>query len=448
MVPENSTCKARWSKFEEHTKELMKERHIAGAAVAVSKNGQVVYAKGFGVRDMSTCEQVNPETIFGIASVSKSLTALAIMQLQDEGMLSVDDPVTKYIPELKLPGLDDMGAVKIRHLLSHTTGVPPMRRRQELIRFKEHLDFFETEKYSLLGKPGEYFSYCNDVFLLLGLIIERLTGKPYTRHMTVNFLDTLGMNRSTYALEELAKFENVAVPYIYNDKTGSLEEVKWPRLGNYEVGGGVRSNVLDLMKYAQVYVNQGTANGQRIVSPDSIRQMQNPVYKIARNNYYGFALKITPDYSGVTLVEHGGGQPGVSSNFGFVPEANLAVAVLTNVSDVPAESIWLTALNTALGLPIDLKRSHEPHYSMSSEDMASFCGTYQSDEGSEFRIIKSQDGFRITVLDNEYALRASSENTLVFDKNGSEQVIRFYFDKTGKPWAAFFHLRMLRKVSD
>ena len=91
--------------------------------------------------------------------------------------------------------------------------------------------------------------------------------------MTVNFLDTLGMNRSTYSLEELAKLENVTVPYVYNEETATLEEVEWPRLGNYEVGGGVRSNVLDLMKYAQVYINQGMANGQKIASPESIKQM-------------------------------------------------------------------------------------------------------------------------------------------------------------------------------
>ncbi|MGI6163828.1 MAG: serine hydrolase [Bacillota bacterium] len=447
MTSENLSNAAEWKEFEQYTKQLMEERHIAGAAVAVSRDNKVIYAKGFGVRDLSTGEPVNPETIFGIASVSKSFTALAIMQLQDKGFLNVDDPVIRYIPEWKLPGIEDMSMVKIRHLLSHTTGVPPMRRRQDLIKFKEHLQFFETEKYVMLGQSGDYLSYCNDAFLLLGLIIERLTGKLYTRHMTVNFLDTLGMNRSTYSLEELAKLENVTVPYVYNEETATLEEVEWPRLGNYEVGGGVRSNVLDLMKYAQVYINQGMANGQKIASPESIKQMCTPVFQIARNSFYGFALKITPDYSGITLVEHGGGQPGVSSNFGFVPEKNLSVAVLTNVSDVPAESIWLCAVNTALGLPVDRKRSQEPEYSMDLDEMRSFCGTYQSDEGSKFKIVETKDGIKIDITDTEYVLRASSPSTLVFDRKGSEQVIKFHFDETGKPWAAFFHLRMLRKAA-
>ncbi len=437
-----------WTQFEEYTKTLMDEMHIAGAAVAVSSNGEPIYAKGFGVRDLCTKKPVDPNTIFGIASVSKSFTALAIMGLQDKGLLSVDDPVTKYIPEWRVSGIEDMSAIKIKHLLSHTTGVPPMRRREDLFRFREHLEFFANEPVVPLGKPGEYLSYCNDTFLLLGLIVQRLTRKLFTRHMTVEILDRLNMNRSMYGLDDLRKFENVTVPYVYNEKEGCLEKVAWPQLGNYEVGGGIRSTVLDLMKYSQVYLNLGVFEGKTIVSPEAIQAMQCPVHQIGRHQYYCYALEVTPNYGGVTLVEHGGGQPGVSSNFGFVPEENISVAVLTNVSDVPASRIWLAAVNTYLGFPIDRQRSYEPEYYMTFEDMVRFCGTYECDEGSKFTIAPAGKELRITIGDREYELRASSEDTLVFDKNGMEQVIKFYLDESQRPWAAFFHLRMLRRVSE
>lgn len=447
MTTNKSNQSSNWQEFETYTNNLMEKHHIAGAAVAVSQNGQIIYSKGFGVRDQSTGEPVTPETIFGIASVSKSFTALAIMQLQDKGMLCVDDPVIKYIPEWKLPGVEDMSAIKVCHLLSHTTGVPPMRRNEELAKFREHLDFFETEQYNLLGKPKQYFSYCNDTFLLLGEIIQRLSGKLYRRYMTVNLLDAIGMNRSTYSLEELKMYDNVTVPYVFDEKTGSLEETQWPQLGNYEVGGGVRSNVVDLMKYAQVYLNHGKFNGKTIVSPESIHRMQKPVYKIGRNTYYGFALKITPDYSGITLVEHGGSQPGVSSNFGIVPQSNIGVAVLTNVSGAPADSIWLAAVNTALGLPIGQKTSYEPDYPMKFEDTANFCGIYKSREGGEVAIFADQGQVKIRVMDKEYSLRASSQNTLVYNEKGRDKVIKFYLNDSGKPWAVFFGMRMLERVT-
>lgn len=437
-----------WKEFEEYTNELVKDNHVPGAAVAISENNEIIYAKGFGVRDVNANEPVDPCTIFGIASVSKSFAALAIMELQDKGMLSVDDPVVKYIPQWRISGVDDMSDIKISHLLSHTTGVPPMKRREELVKFTEHLEAFETEQLELLGRPGEYLSYCNDTFLLLGLIIQDLTGKLFTRHMTVEILDKLEMNRSTYSLEDLRKFDNVSVPYVYNEQTCSLEQVPWPQLGNYEVGGGIRSNVLDLMNYSQVYLNSGTFKGKTIVSPEAIQRMLQPVYKIGRNTYYCYALKVTPDYEGVTLVEHGGSQPGVSSNFGFVPETNLSVAVLTNVSDAPSDRIWLAAVNAYLGLPLDKQRSYEPEYDMDPKDMKKFCGTYQCDEGSKFTISYDQEKLKITINNHEYDLRPSSENTLVFYRKGSEEVVRFYFDESGLPWAAFFGLRMLRKVRD
>ena len=114
--------------------------------------------------------------------------------------------------------------------------------------------------------------------------------------------------------------------------------------------------------------------------------MAEPVHYTSGNSFYGYGLQTTPNYSGVTLVEHGGGQPGVSSNFGFIPERGIVAAVLTNLSDVSANAIWLAAVNTALHLPIDQKRSTEPHFEMNPEQLQRMVGTYRSDEGSEVKI--------------------------------------------------------------
>jgi CubicO group peptidase (beta-lactamase class C family) len=422
----------------------MEEEMIAGAAIDVSQNGEILYQMGFGVCDLKTKEPVTPDTIFGIASISKSFTAMAIMKLAEEGKLSLDDPVIKYLPEFKLHKIENMKSVKIHHLLSHTAGLPPMRRREELNKFNDHLEHLAAEEYELLGLPGQYFSYCNDTFLLLGAIIERLKGRLYRRYITECILEPLHMHRSTFSLEEVEKFHNVSVPYVKNRKTNRLEEVPWPRLGNYEVGGGIRSNVRDLLKYGQLFINEGTYQGHSIVSKDYIKKMWDPVHRIGRKATYRYALRITPDYSGVTLVEHGGSQPGVSSHFGFVPEKGLVVAVLTNVANVPANEMWLAAINTALGFPLEQKSNIEPLYGGSIEELQRLVGTYRSAEGGKVTIFLDHHIPKAEIESEEFVLRPSDHRTLVIEKN--QYPISFFFKDDEKAWAAFYGSRMLTRV--
>ncbi|MGE5653930.1 MAG: serine hydrolase domain-containing protein, partial [Bacillota bacterium] len=260
---------------------------------------------------------------------------------------------------------------------------------------------------------------------------------------TERVLDCLEMNRSTYTLEELARMTNVTVPYVYNKQTHSHDAAEWPELGNYEVGGGVRSNVLDLMKYGELYLRGGELRGRSLVSPKLLQSMWQPVYPIGRMTAYGYALQSTP-YGAVTLVEHGGSQPGVSSNFGFVPERCLTVAVLTNVTGVSANAIWLAAVNTALGLPLEQKRSLEPEYQAAQEELLRLVGTYRSDEGGNLRIFMDNEGLKVENEGEQFPLRASSDHTLVYEYRG-QKVLRFHL-RDGQPWAVFSGLRMLRRT--
>ncbi|WP_350343499.1 serine hydrolase domain-containing protein [Proteinivorax tanatarense] len=429
-----------WKSFEKYVKEIMEEENIAGVAIGVSKHGKTIYKKGFGVSNKQTKDPVDSGTIFGIASITKSFTALAIMQLQQEGKLSVDDPVIKYLPEFKLCGVEDMSGIKIHHLLSHTTGCPPMKRRQELNKLKEHLKYLANEQCKILGRPGDYLSYCNDTFLLLGAIIERVTGKLYRRHITEAILDPLKMYRSTFSLEEVEKYENVSVPYNYNSKEKQLEKQSWPVLGNYEVGGGIRSCIDDLLNYGEVYVQDSV-----IIDRKSISKMYQPVYKIDKDSFYGYALKSTINYNGVTLVEHGGGQPGVSSNFGFIPEEEAVIAVLTNVGGVSAGKIWMAVVNTMLGLPLEYNQRKEPYpyYNLTPRELEVLTGKYKSAEGQGLTITIKEGKPIAKIGEKIYELRASTKDTLVLKQK--ERPIKFYLDKEGKPWAVLLGMRMLHK---
>ncbi|MDH4619711.1 serine hydrolase domain-containing protein [Brevibacillus sp. AY1] len=423
----------KWMDFEQFVRRIMTREDIPGVAIAVSKKGEIIYQKGFGFGDIQTREAISPTTIFGTASVTKSFTAAVILKLEKEGRLSVDDPVIEYLPQFRLRQLEDRDSVKIHHLLSHTTGVPPMRRREEILKIDDHLDYLATEEFELLGRPGEYFSYCNDTFLLLGGIIERLTGQLTRRYITQHLLHPLQMNRSTFSLEELAKLDQVTVPYVKNAITHQIEEAPWPTLGVYEVGGGVRSNVLDLLKYGHMYFQDRYLD-----------KMWQPVHRVARNAFYGYALRSTHDYGGVTLVKHGGGQPGVSSCFGFVPEEDLVVAVLTNLSHVPAEQLWLAAVNTALGLPLEQKENIEPDYDASLEELQRMIGIYRSAEGGHVRIFLDGKSPKAEIDQREFALRSSDSSTLVLKEN--EEPIRFFFKQADQAWALMHGSRMLTRA--
>jgi CubicO group peptidase (beta-lactamase class C family) len=427
---------SRWEKFEEFVEKIMDSEKIPGVAVALSQNGETIYKKGFGKRDLETNEPVTPETIFGIASVTKSFTALAIMKLVEEGELQPSDAVTKYLPSFRLVGYNNIDEIKIHHVLSHTTGVATMKRVEQLDGFEEHLSYMNETERTYLGKPGEYICYNNDMFLLLGAIIEQVTGENYQDYIRNLLLKPLKMNRTMYSLRELHSFENVTTPYVL--KNGKPVACKWPTLGNYAVGGGIRSTVLDLLTYGNVFVG---ALEKEIIGQSSIARMAEPVHSTTGNSFYGYGLQTTPHYSGVTLVEHGGGQPGVSSNFGYIPERGIVAAVLTNMSDVSANAIWLAAVNTALNLPIDQKRSTEPYFEIKPERLQRMVGTYQSDEGSEVKIAIEDQTITATISDKTYELRASDERTLVMMP--VEKPIQFFFDKEDNAWAIFLGLRML-----
>lgn len=430
-----------WNELEDFIEELMEEKNIAGVALAISKDGETIYENGFGYRDIDEKLPVTPNTVMGIASISKSFTALEIMRLADEGYLDTDDLVKKHLPELKIASID-MDKLKIKHLLSHTSGLPPVSRKQDHIHFSTHIEYLKDYNTELLGDPGEYFSYANDVFLLLGAIIEKYRGCLYARRIT-ELLTELEMKNSTVYVDEIPKLPEVTENYLYDEDKG-YETADWPKLGVYEAGGGVRSNVKDLLKYGQVYVNQGLYENKKLVSKERIKEMYTPMIETAPGEYYCYALKAKPNYNGVTLVEHGGGQPGVSSNFGFVPEEGLVIAVLTNTRGKPAHAIWRAAVNAALGISIKDKSEHK-EYEMSQEEIDALIGYYASDEGGNILIYQDGDIIRGVSNDEHFTLTPIKKNLLKRNDKDYRNIVEFYIEEDEKAWAAFLGSRMLQR---
>jgi len=462
-----------WEKFVDYVHLQMVDHLIPGVAVAVWADGETLFARGFGHRNRGAHDPVDTSTVFGIASITKSFSAMAIMQLVEKRLITLEDPAVKYLPELRINGMAPK-KIQIRHLLSHTSGLAPLpglsyamahsmqgyptwngERRTvkpdaKLPTFDDYnsyLNYLQDEHCDIYGEPGQYFSYSNDSFVLIGAIIERVSGQDYRSYVRENILIPVGMDRTTFSKIELIDIPNVTRLYFNNCRGETLEAPGWQDLKVYDAGGGLKSCVDDMIRYAAAYI--GT--NHKVLKPESVRTMYTPLYQLSRTAHYGLALQVSPDYHGLTLVEHGGSLTGVSSTFGFVPEKRLAAVVLTNVSGVPAADIWLAAINTAIGLPILVKRSSDTTWNPPDKFLDRFIGRYQSREGADILVYSEGDHLTIGTMGESFILRFTGPDSAVYNYRGQERVVRFFLKQNGLAWGIFSGnsmtgIRLIKKV--
>lgn len=430
----------------------MAREQIPGVAVGLSIAGKTMYARGFGTGDLGTGRPVNEHTVFGIASVSKSFAALAVMQLVDEGKVDPFAPVAQYLPEFRLRAVPDIEQIKVYHCLSHTTGCPPLRRAQgEFDEFAQHLSYLADYETEMLGRPGEYMSYCNDTFMLSGAITERVAGRRFRDIVTDRIFKPIGMARTTYHIAELEQWDNVTRLYVLNKDKMQHETRPWPELGTYHVGGGIKSSVVDLLRYGDMYCAGGrAAAGAQVVSEAGVLRMRAPVHPAGEGSYYCYALQTTPAYHGITLVEHGGSLPGVASRFGYIPELGIAAVVLTNLSGAPSDQIWTALINAALGLPIGPPRFPPmPTFPVTEEDLGRLTGLYTSDEGARIRIALNDVALEAEFEGQTYPLRMTAPNAAVYTAQLQEKPVSWYI-RDGEPsaWAVRTGVRIARRAKE
>jgi len=435
-----------WEHFDSFVKAVMAAENIAGCAVGVSRGGRPLHVAGYGLRDVANALPVTPDTVFGAASVTKSFSALALLNVAAQTGIDPHDRLAVRLPGFCLPGPDRGAGVKVHHVLSHTTGVPPLKRRPELKSFAEHVAYLADGDFDLLGRPGDYLSYCNDVFLLTGMLIETATGESYLDHMQAKVIDEIEMPRTTISLSKLTEMRNVTKPYTYNSVTGSYDQQSYPPLGCYDVGGAVRTNVLDLLRYGQVFTGDGQVDGRRIVPPGVLAQMWQAVHPTDPGWSYGYALQSTPDHAGHRVVQHGGNQVGVASSFGFVPEEGIVIAVLCNTSRAPAHTIWLAALNASLGLPLDYDLPTTTVWRTTPEHLSRLTGIYGSAEGAMVKVTAEQEALFAEQEGQVVRLNLTGPTIAFGNYHHRTEWIRFYLRDNGPAWAMFRGLRMLRRI--
>lgn len=347
-----------FDQLEDFIFEKMSETHLPGLSVAIINDGETIYSRGFGLRDLKYGLAATAHTLYGIGSVTKSFTALSIMQLSEKGRLSLNDPVAKYVP-LDLKSKEE--PVRIWHLLSHSSGIPALAYAEAFIRYRTgaddkwipvatHDDLFtfmkEANQWSLT-KPGERWFYLNEGYLILGYIIKKLSGMSYENYVKKNILQPLHMDRSFFERETVEASSDVATPYIIT-RDGACKKSTYA-YGPVSSDGGLISNVHDLTRYLNMYLDRGKYNKEdTLASPELINEMEKPRAKLPLQIFdgesYGYGLHIVPDFFGSKLIGHGGSVLVATAYIGYIPEKRVAIALLANGSGYPLSQMGLYGL--------------------------------------------------------------------------------------------------------
>ena len=460
--------------FEELVKQIKLQSGAAGIAVAiVDDDGNTAYENFFGYRDVENQTPIDADTIFGMASVTKSFVALSIMQLYEKGMLDLDDPVSKYIPEFTNK---NQKTVRIRHFLNHSAGFYPMKRIQiknvaaeygfteeeygDLALVPELADIGvklvaeqldeQTLETGLISAPGNYMSYCNDGFGLLSEGVRRVSGeRTFTDYVRKNILDPLGMDRSACEYLRPRLDENSSI--LYKVVNGELVGTR----DFYNTGfvlsgaGAMRSTLADMKKVVTMYLNGGkTANGDRLLSWEGIKTMCKPSIEYRPESWYCMGLS-TKRLDDLTIVEHGGSQVGVSSNMSWSYEAGAGVIVLCNTSDVPVSVIADAAMRMFHGRnPVDNRGMYEDT-PWSEKTVKAAVGEYASRENentnADIEIYVENGRVGVRAEGKEQPFIMVNETTGLIRGYVKDAYIKLFKDGDGNVFSIGFGGRMLPK---
>jgi CubicO group peptidase (beta-lactamase class C family) len=395
--------------------------------------------------------------------VTKSFTAAAVMRLADEGRLSVDDPVVEYLPEFRLPR-GDASAVRIHHFLTHTAGVPPLpsrwyafgtsarddpdgspppvdvRARAPFETPEDLMTYLAEGDWTPLGPPGTYFSYCNEGYALLGAIIARVSGRPYTRYVAEAILEPAALTATAFGppadRAARAAAGRVTTPYITKKTNGerrALPARTWWYSEVWHPAGGICSTVTDLLRYLEIYRTGGrSAGGRRILSERAVATMARPHIMTEPGEGYGYGLSVVPDYRGGALIEHSGGRRSISAFVAVVPSCGLAAAVLANLADAPVRAIAQGLLNALEGIRPDTPALVYPDYACPDGRFPVYAGEYRSGEGTVLRVETETrptgTGLVITADDERMPARPVGPDAFVVKPRGVDQYVRFFVE--------------------
>ena len=334
-------AKPDWAAFDKYVAKAAADWRVPALAIAVVKDDSVVFAKGYGVLQKGGAQPANEHTRFAIGSTTKAMTSALLAMLVDEGKLKLDDPVTKYIPELQLYDPWVTRELTIRDLLTHRSGLPGTDLFWATSWKYSEADIIRRLRYI---QPTASFrsewQYHNVMYALNGVIIERVTGMPWEQVIKTRIFTPLGMNETEPLVSMIMGKPNVAVPHaLIND---SVTVVPVRSTDGVASAGSVWSSVSDMAKWMRFVIDSGRIGDKRLIQQRTFAELitpqiqapmeEYPALQLAKPDYFSYGLGwFIQDYRGQQVWMHTGSINGLCAIIGIEPNKRLGVYVLENL---------------------------------------------------------------------------------------------------------------------
>lgn len=344
VIPEN---------FETWIEEGMEKWGIPGMSIAIVKDGAVAYTKGFGLRKLGEEGFVDEHTQFGIASVSKHITAMSVGLMVEQGLIDWNDPVRDVLPWFELSDPYATANVTIHDLLTHQVGVGRIlgnrlqfmtdRSRYELIHRMRHHTFEEPFR--------SQYVYSNVMYTLAGEIAAAVSGRDWDDLVANRFFERMNMARTNSTIEDLDE-SNAAWPHQYiNGEVVPIQRRNWDIASP---AGGINSTAADMAKWMVMQLNGGLYDGKQILSEEVLREIQtakvalNSADASAPQSSYGYGYQIT-DFRGFRILSHGGATDGMNTNYMLMPQLGFGIIIMTNTFNNFMNAVGYQVIDHLLG---------------------------------------------------------------------------------------------------
>jgi len=326
--------------FELDFAEGLEARGIPGAAVSIVKDGRVIYQRGFGVKEAGESGQVNEHTIFRLGSVSKGFASVLTGVFVEEGLVQWNRPVSSYLEEFKLYDPDQTGRVQVKHLLSHTSGLP-RHAYTNLVEDGLSLDRIipRLERVPLIAREGATLSYQNAAYSAIEKVLEVQTDTDFNTLLDNRLFIPLGMDYSSATYDDIKNSENSARPHVYYSRSRGYVPISISRkYYNAVSSGGINASASDMGKWLLLL----TGHHPNVISKETLNEIYEPVVTLNNRRFsrywnsvnrsqYGLGWRVL-DNSGQRIVYHGGYVNGFRSEVAFAPDDGIGISILINAN--------------------------------------------------------------------------------------------------------------------
>lgn len=386
---------------------LAREKDLAGVSACILGPEGFAFSWNYGVRDAKGAP-VNGETMFGIASMSKSITSLCLCLLECEGKLCLDDPVCGYVPGFSVPG-QPREAVTLRHLMAHTAGIPPMeplewsiamnspgrgesdwlrRMRQTapnaIATIGQVVDYIARCPYKTLGAPGEVMSYSNEGYAVLSHAFDAAAGVPLEDFMRERVFAPLGMTRSVLdnGVDEARALSGGNLTSLFEKEDGErVCDDAWSILPPFRGCAMVKSTARDMAAYYRALSNFGMHEGRQIFPRRAVELLCGQYHAVPAQGANMCLGLYKREKAGHTICEHSGGLHGVSSKGALLLGEGYGFAVLCNQGDEDMDELMWAMYNAVIGLPLSERHDWFSPVSRAFSAPEMLCGRYVCHEG-------------------------------------------------------------------